>query len=197
VTRQSPGRLVAVSFTVAIAATAAAAVANAIRSSASTPPGFDPEAVPPREAPTWFRDFVTHRWNPMVERMGLVGGRRSRWAALEHVGRTSGTRYATPVYPHLAGDQVFIALPYGVDVNWVRNVRAAGHCRMTYEGLRFELDEPAVVTAADRPDLPPRLRAMAERRGNRYLRLHLLEIRPDVPEAALNGEQAAPAVPAT
>ena len=195
--RPSPARLVAVSFTVGIAATTAVAAANAIRKSATTPPGFDPEAVPPREAPPWFRDFVTHRWNPMVERMGLVGGRRSRWAALEHVGRKSGTRYSTPVYPHLAGDQMFIALPYGVDVNWVRNVRDAGHCRMTYEGLRFDLDEPAIVTAAERPDLPPRLRAMAQRRGNRYLRLHVLEIRPDVPDAGPNREQGAPALPVT
>jgi deazaflavin-dependent oxidoreductase (nitroreductase family) len=197
VARPSPARLVAVSFTVALGATAAAAVAGAIRRSATTPPGFDPEAVPPREAPPWFRDFVTHRWNPAVQRMGLVGGPRSRWAALEHVGRTSGRHYSTPVYPHLAGDQVFIALPYGVDVNWVRNVRGAGHCRMTYGGLRFELDEPVIVTAADRPDLPPRLRAMAQRRGNRYLRLHMLEIRPDVTEAAPEREQAAPAVPVT
>ena len=194
--RTSSARIVAVSFGLAIGMTAVAAAANAIRRSATTPPGFDPEAVPPRVAPPWLRDFVTRRWNPMVERRGLVGGRRSRWAALEHVGRKSGRVYSTPVFPHLVGDRMYIPLPYGVDVNWVRNVRGAGHCRMTYEGLRYELDEPAIVTAADRPDLPPRLRAMAMRLGNRYLRLHVLEIRPDVPETLPDAERT-PAVPAS
>jgi hypothetical protein len=194
--RLSPVRLAVASVAMALAATAVALAVAGIRR-AGTPPD-DPDAVPPPTSPDWFRRIVSRRWNPLVVRLGLVGGASSRWASIEHVGRTSGRVYRTPVYPHLVGDRVYIPLPYGVDVNWASNVRSAGHCRLQLRGTTYELDEPAVLTARDRVDLPARLRTMAERRGNRYLRLHVLASRPGpLDDAAAAGEPAAAAsVPA-
>jgi hypothetical protein len=137
-------------------------------------PGVPAAERAPRRSPEWLRAFVTERFNPAVVRLGLVGGRRSPWCYVEHVGRHSGTVYRTPVLPIRVGSHVYIPLPYGVDVNWARNVRAAGHCRMQRHDQVLALDEPAVIAAGDHPGIPGWYRAVLERRGNRYLRLHVL-----------------------
>jgi hypothetical protein len=155
-------------------------------------------APPPApSAPAWLRRFVTHRFNPAVVRLGLVGGRRSPWAYLEHVGRTTGVVYRTPVLPRIAGEYACVPLPYGMDVNWARNVRAAGHCRLQVRGTVYELDEPAVITAAEHPDLPEAFRGWLIRRGNRYLRLHLLSAAPGSLDTAAQPAEPAPPVDTT
>lgn len=124
------------------------------------------------------RRFVTRRFDPLVMRLGLAGGRRSVWGVLEHVGRTSGTIHHTPVMPFLTEGRVFIPLPYGPDAEWVRNVRAAGHCRLQVHEEVYDLDEPAVIEAAENQALAGPLRRMAGRMGSLYLRLHVLEKAP-------------------
>jgi deazaflavin-dependent oxidoreductase (nitroreductase family) len=124
------------------------------------------------------RGFVTHSFNPLVMGFGLAGGRRSPWAVLEHVGRSSGTTYYTPIYAMTAGDHAFVRLPYGTDVHWLRNVQAAGHCRMQAHEMIFELDEPAIIPASDNPLVPSTLRAPLDRTGRKYLRLHVLDRAP-------------------
>jgi hypothetical protein len=124
------------------------------------------------------RRFVTHRFNPVVGRLGLVGGRRSPWAYVEHVGRRSGRVYRTPILPDFREDSAYVPLPYGTDVHWLRNVRAAGHCRIQIHESVYELDEPAIITAAGHPGVPRWARRRLEAGGRRYLRLHVLAQRP-------------------
>ena len=124
------------------------------------------------------RGFVTHQFDPLVMGFGLAGGRRSPWAVLEHVGRSSGTTYYTPIYAMTAGDHAFVRLPYGTDVHWVRNVQATGHCRMQAHETIFELDEPAIIPASDNPLVPPAMRGALDRTGRHYLRLHVLDRAP-------------------
>ncbi len=140
--------------------------------------------------PGWFRRFVTHRFDPVVIRLGLAGGRISPWATLEHVGRLSGTVYRTPVLPKLSGDHAWIPLPYGTDVQWLRNVLVAGHCRLQIHGVTYDLDEPAIVGADERPDLPEMLRRRLTTRGYRYLRLHVLAAVPATSDGAGPGMPA-------
>ncbi len=143
------------------------------------------------------RQFVTRRFNPLVVRLGLVGGRRSPWAFVEHVGRRSGTTYRTPVLPVLAGDHVYVPLPYGPDAQWTQNVRAAGHCRLQRHDAILELDEPAVVPAADNLALPAWYRRLFGQRLYPYLRLHVLREQPghlvQEPAAAISGTEPQPA----
>ena len=122
-----------------------------------------------------FRGFVTHRFNPLVMRLGLAGGRRSPWAVVEHVGRTSGKTYRTPILPMTAADYAFIPLTYGSNVHWVNNVRKSGHCRIQLHETILELDEPAIVGVSDNPTVPSPLRGRLQRSGRQYLRLHILE----------------------
>ena len=41
-----------------------------------------------------------------------------------------------------SGDTFTFALTYGRDVDWVRNVMAAGRCRLVYKGGSYELSGP-------------------------------------------------------
>jgi deazaflavin-dependent oxidoreductase (nitroreductase family) len=82
-------------------------------------------------------------------------------AVIRHVGRRSGASYATPigVYP-LDGD-FLVYLPYGPDVDWLRNVLAAGSAELRVEG-HTHLVLPRVVEPADAlPHLSARDRGVA------------------------------------
>jgi deazaflavin-dependent oxidoreductase (nitroreductase family) len=160
----------------------AAAVAVVVR---AVRPTRTAEASPDRGVR--LRRFVTHRFNPLMTRLGLVGGRRSPWGYIEHVGRKSGRVYRTPVLPMIVGGFAYIPLPYGPNVDWARNVRAAGRCRLQLHDTIYELDEPADITAAEHPRVPEALRPRLVRRGRRYLRLHALSVVP-----GRFGEQAEP-----
>lgn len=56
------------------------------------------------------------------------------FGVLEHVGRRSGVRRQTPLTVFRHGDRYVIALTYGPDVQWVKNVLAAGGCRVRNRG---------------------------------------------------------------
>ena len=62
-----------------------------------------------------------------------------------HVGRSSGRRYQTPVRTVLTDDGVVIALPYGSNSDWVRNVLAHGSARIVHQDREYELDNPRVA----------------------------------------------------
>jgi deazaflavin-dependent oxidoreductase (nitroreductase family) len=126
------------------------------------------------------RGFVTHRFDPLVVRLGLAGGRRSPWGLLEHVGRTTGSVHRTPVTPRVHGTTMMIPLPYGTDVQWVRNVQAAGHCRVQLHETIFELDEPAIIMAEQNPSLPRAAHEILDETAAHYLRLHILDRAPGV-----------------
>ncbi len=49
-----------------------------------------------------------------------------RFAVIHHSGRSTGLRYRTPVYVFTDGQSFFVALTYGPDTDWVRNVLANG-----------------------------------------------------------------------
>jgi deazaflavin-dependent oxidoreductase (nitroreductase family) len=60
-----------------------------------------------------------------------------------HRGRTSGKQYRTPVnvFPR-PGGRYLIALPYGPDTDWVKNVVADGGCALLTRGTRLRLTTP-------------------------------------------------------
>jgi deazaflavin-dependent oxidoreductase (nitroreductase family) len=74
-----------------------------------------------------------------------VAGRLPGFAVVTHVGRRSGRRYRTPVNIFRHGDRWAIALTYGRDSQWVRNVLAAGGCDAEVRGARLRLVAPEIV----------------------------------------------------
>ncbi|HYM52136.1 MAG TPA: nitroreductase family deazaflavin-dependent oxidoreductase [Candidatus Dormibacteraeota bacterium] len=64
------------------------------------------------------------------------------FGVLEHVGRRSGVRRQTPLTVFRHGERYVIALTYGPDVQWVKNVLAAGRCRVRNRGRWVTLTSP-------------------------------------------------------
>lgn len=64
---------------------------------------------------------------------------------LEHVGRSSGRVYRVPLNAFRTGDTVTFALTYGPRVDWLRNVRAAGGCRVRMGRELLTLGAPVDV----------------------------------------------------
>jgi deazaflavin-dependent oxidoreductase (nitroreductase family) len=91
--------------------------------------------------------------NPRVLRTAGTAGEQT--SIIQHVGRKSGTTYQTPVdfVPTTGG--FLVALPYGSQADWVRNVLAAGSATVVTDGERLEVDGPTMVDTADVADLIP------------------------------------------
>jgi deazaflavin-dependent oxidoreductase (nitroreductase family) len=62
-----------------------------------------------------------------------------------HVGRKSGRVYRTPVNVFRASEGFLIALTYGRESEWVRNVLAAGGCQLETRSLPYQLSAPTIV----------------------------------------------------
>jgi deazaflavin-dependent oxidoreductase (nitroreductase family) len=142
--------------------------------------------------------FVNRTINPRLERGGLIRSSRGELALVEHVGRQSGIVRRTPVHPVPTADGFRIVVPIGEQSEWVRNVLAAGHCRLVLGDRLLQLDEPVLETPAEVPGLPRPARALFGWLGFRYLRLRTFS--EAQPEAVVPTIEAAPiqreAVPA-
>jgi deazaflavin-dependent oxidoreductase (nitroreductase family) len=86
----------------------------------------------------------------------------ARWlpgfAVVLHVGRRSGRTFRTPVNMFRTGDGYVIALTYGSDSQWVRNVLAAGEVDVETRGERLHLVEPEIVHDVRRSRVPAAVR---------------------------------------
>ena len=96
-----------------------------------------------------FRRGVNRYVNPVTRRLAA---RLPMFAILTHRGRKSGRAYRTPINVFRRGNDYYFFLTYGSDVNWVKNVLAAGTCSIETRGQVVDLIEPELVT-------DPKLRA--------------------------------------
>jgi len=71
-----------------------------------------------------------------------------------NVGRRSGRLYRTPVNVFREPDGFLIALTYGRDSGWVKNVMAAGHCQLETRGVAYQLSSPVIVCDHSRRRFP-------------------------------------------
>jgi len=119
-----------------------------------------------------FRRFATRYVNPIAR---TVAPKLPTFGVLTHTGRTTGRVYRTPINVFRRGDQFFFFLTYGSDVQWVKNVLAAGCCSLETRGQVVDLVEPELVTDPElRP--APRVARFIERRiagVTQYLRMRV------------------------
>jgi len=92
---------------------------------------------------------------------------------LEHVGRRSGVVRRTPMNVFRdGGDRWVIALTYGPGVQWLRNIEAAGACRLLTRGGWIELREPVRFRDPSRRRVPLPVRwALALLRVDEFVEL--------------------------
>src|SRR5258708_3091507 len=72
---------------------------------------------------------------------------RGPFALIRHTGRRSGKVYETPIMVQPKDDSFVIALTYGADVDWYRNVLAAGHASLRWHGREYTLEKPEPLSA--------------------------------------------------
>jgi deazaflavin-dependent oxidoreductase (nitroreductase family) len=87
-----------------------------------------------------------------------VAGRVPGFGIVTHVGRRSGRVHRTPVNLFRHGDRYVIALTYGADSQWVRNVVTAGEADVESRGRRIHLVEPEVIHDPSRSLVPAPVR---------------------------------------
>ena len=88
------------------------------------------------------RPFANRFVNPVAR---SFAGWLPPFAILVHVGRRSGRTFTTPISVFRRGERYVVALTYGPDVDWVRNVLAAGECRIRTRGHIVRLTDPEIV----------------------------------------------------
>ncbi|MCA9894473.1 MAG: nitroreductase family deazaflavin-dependent oxidoreductase [Anaerolineae bacterium] len=129
---------------------------------------------PIKNAVRHFNKVVT---NPILGR--LAGARFGPFALIRHKGRKSGKQYATPVmvFPFKGG--FMVALTYGPEVDWYKNVLAAGECGVRWHAQEYAVSgiEPA-PTAEALPYFPSVIRSAVQFMGTEhYVRLSLAQAR--------------------
>jgi deazaflavin-dependent oxidoreductase (nitroreductase family) len=73
---------------------------------------------------------------------------------LIHVGRKSGRVYRTPVNVFRVQEGFLIALTYGQESEWVKNVLAAGGCQLETRCVLYQLYQPTIVHDPTRRRFP-------------------------------------------
>ena len=73
---------------------------------------------------------------------------------LTHVGRKSGKVYRTPVNVFRVPEGFLIALTYGRESEWVKNVVAAGACQLQTRRALYQLSAPTIVHDPTRRRFP-------------------------------------------
>jgi deazaflavin-dependent oxidoreductase (nitroreductase family) len=103
----------------------------------------------------FMRPFTTAVVNPVTRRFAthLPG-----FGVISYRGRRSGRRYRTPMNVFRHGRQWIFALTYGSDVDWVKNVVAAGAAELETRGRTLHLVEPEVVVDPTRHLVPAPVR---------------------------------------
>jgi len=97
---------------------------------------------------------------------------------LTHVGRKSGRVYRTPVNVFRTPEGFLIALTYGRDSEWVKNVLSAGGCQLETRRLVYQLSAPTIVHDPTRRRFPPLVRMILRLIGaNDFMQLSTSHMR--------------------
>lgn len=81
-------------------------------------------------------------FNPRQRDPGTPGAYAS---LMGHIGRRTGASYETPVVAEATEDGFVIALPYGSQADWLKNVLASGSATIVHEGSAHSVIDPEVV----------------------------------------------------
>ena len=104
---------------------------------------------------------------------------------ITHVGRKSGKVYRTPVNVFRAPNGFLIALTYGTQSEWVKNVLAAGGCEIETRSAEYQLTAPTIVHDPTRQRFPLLVRIILGLVGaNDFMQLSIAEARVEYGERA-------------
>jgi deazaflavin-dependent oxidoreductase (nitroreductase family) len=85
---------------------------------------------------------------------GRFADRLPGFGIITHAGRKSGRVYRTPVNVFRAPNGFLVALTYGRESEWVKNVLAAGGCQLETRGRLYQLTAPTIIHDPTRKRFP-------------------------------------------
>jgi deazaflavin-dependent oxidoreductase (nitroreductase family) len=91
------------------------------------------------------RPFTTRVINPLMRPLARV---LPGFAIVSYRGRRSGRPYRTPVMVFHDGSRFVFALTHGPNVQWAKNILAAGTCAIEKGGRTSQLDHPVLFVDA-------------------------------------------------
>ncbi len=113
------------------------------------------------------RFFNKHVLNRVM--IKFAGSAHSPISVIRHVGRRSGKPYQTPVIVEPLVDGFVFALTYGPEVDWYRNVLAAGGAILVWHGKEWVLARPESIDLTTAlPAFPLPLRPILRISGTRH-----------------------------
>jgi deazaflavin-dependent oxidoreductase (nitroreductase family) len=89
-----------------------------------------------------FNKFIT---NPLLRRFANYS--RGPFAIIRHVGRRSGKPYETVIWVWPTREGFVIALTYGPNVDWYRNMQAAGGGTVFWHRRLYTVGKPEPIDA--------------------------------------------------
>lgn len=93
----------------------------------------------------YVRYFNKHILNRIVLWLAYKG--KGPYTVITHIGRQSERIYKTPVLASHIEDFIYIPLPYGDQVDWLRNVLAHDGCVIFWKGEEIAASDPVVIEA--------------------------------------------------
>jgi deazaflavin-dependent oxidoreductase (nitroreductase family) len=121
------------------------------------------------------------KWLPAFNRFArrFAGVSRTPFAMLYHVGRRSGKTYEIPIIVMPFRGGFVFALTYGTEVDWYRNVLAAGRANLLWHNQEYTLENPEPLDAQTALlAFPVLLRPILRLRGTQdFMRMTSREVR--------------------
>ena len=107
---------------------------------------------------------------------GRFADRLPGFGIITHVGRKSGRIYRTPVNVFQAPNGFLVALTYGRESEWVKNVLASGGCQLETRRTQYQLIAPTIVHDPTRQRFPLPVRIILGFVGaNDFMQLSIAE----------------------
>lgn len=82
---------------------------------------------------------LKHTLNPLTRR--LAHSSFGPFSIIQHVGRRSGKHYETPLMARPVEGGFVVELTYGPNVDWYKNVLAAGGCTVIWHGQAYRINK--------------------------------------------------------
>ena len=114
--------------------------------------------------------LVNNTLNRVTSRVARSG--HGPFSIIRHVGRQSGRTYETPVILAKAPEGFIAELTYGDDVNWYRNIVAAGGCVVIHHRVEYSVNQIEPFAAErGRSAFPAPFRTILKATGRSEFRL--------------------------
>ena len=104
----------------------------------------------------------------------VAGKKFGHFAILSHVGRKSGKLYRNPIIAEPVKQGFVIALTYGKNVDWCKNVLAKEGCSLYWKNKEYTLINPEFIDQeTGLMAFPAMLRSVLRNKDLPYLRLEI------------------------